>query len=329
MVFVGIDVGKQELVVALCDAKGESLGKAFSVPNSATGYAKLQRTLQSRGDEEIHLCMESTGIYGEQAAAALHGSAGVTVSIVNPARINAYARAQLKRTKTDRVDALLIAQYAASQRPAAWKPEADAVRELRELVRHRDALVNDLTRLNNRLEKCQHSAAPAAAVVKSLKQMARQTERQILAMDAACRTLVKQDSAMKEDQARLTSVPGIGEVSALKLMAELGNVEGRSVKQVVAHSGLSPKERTSGISVRGRSRISKIGNHHLRTALYFPAMVACRFNPVIKAFYEKLVVAGKPKKVALIAVMRKLLHLAYGILKNKTVFNPKLHMKTA
>ena len=329
MVFVGIDVGKQELVVALCDAQGESLGKAFSVPNSATGYAKLQRALKLRGDEEIHLCMESTGIYGERAAAALHGSAGVTVSIVNPARINAYARAQLKRTKTDRVDALLIAQYAASQRPAAWVPEAAAVHELRELVRHRDALVNDLTRINNRLEKCRHSAAPSAAVVKSLRQMARQTERQIAAMDAACRTLVKQDAALKQEQECLASVPGIGEVTALKLMAELGSVEGRSVKQVVAHSGLSPRERTSGISVRGKSRISKIGNHHLRTALYFPAMVACRFNPIIKAFYEKLVAAGKPKKVALIAVMRKLLHIAYGILKNKTVFNPKLHMKTA
>lgn len=329
MVFVGIDVGKQELVVALCDAHGESLGKAFPVPNSVAGYAKLQRALKSRGGEEIHLCMESTGIYGERAAAALHGSAGVTVSIVNPARINAYARAQLKRTKTDRVDALLIAQYAASQRPAAWVPEAATVHELRELVRHRDALVNDLTRLNNRLEKCQHSAAPSAAVVKSLKQMARQTERQIATMDAACQTLVKRDAALKQEQECLASVPGIGEVTALKLMAELGNVEGRSVKQVVAHSGLSPRERTSGISVRGKSRISKIGNHHLRTALYFPAMVACRFNPIIKAFYEKLVAAGKPKKVALIAVMRKLLHIAYGILKNKTVFNPKLHMKTA
>lgn len=329
MVYVGIDVGKQELVVALCDAEGNPMGKGFSVSNNKTGYDRLRRVLDTYDAEGFHVCMESTGVYGEQAAAVFHGQAGLTVSIVNPVRIHAYARAQLKRTKTDQVDALLIAQYAASQHPAAWEPETATVRELRELLRYREGLVETVTRFNNQLEKYQYSTASAAKVVKSLKQLGRQVEKQIAAIDTACRTVLEHDNQLKEDQQRLAGVPGIGELTALKLVAELGRIEGYSVKQVVAHSGLSPKERTSGISVRGKSRISKIGNGHLRKALYMPAIVATRFNPVLKVFYEKLVAAGKPKKVAIIAVMRKLLHIAYGILKNKTDFNPTLHQKMA
>jgi transposase len=328
MVYVGIDVGKRELVVALCDAEGKRMGKGFVVSNNSSGYLRLRRVLDTHQAEGFHLCMESTGVYGEQAAAEFHGQPGLTVSIVNPARIHAYARAQLKRTKTDSVDALLIAQYAATQHPAAWQPETETVRELRELLRYREGLVETLTRLGNQLEKCQYSTAPVSKVVKSLKQLTRQVEKQIAATDSACRSVLENDKRLNDDRQRLAGVPGIGELTALKLVAELGRIEGHSVKQVVAHSGLSPKERTSGISVRGKSRISKIGNGNLRKALYMPAVVATRFNPVMKAFYQKLVAAGKPKKVAIIAVMRKLLHIVYGILKNKTKFNPALHIKT-
>jgi len=329
MVFVGIDVGKEELVAALCDEQGNLLGRAVAVPNSKTGYVKLEIVMKEVGAGHYHLCLESTGVYGEQAVAYFYERPGIRVSIINPARIHAFGRVQMRRTKTDAVDAVLIAQYGASQNPAVWKPESETVLALRELLRHRETLVEERTRLENRMEKCLHSAAPSSAVVKSLKRMAKAIEREIEGMEAACKKLLARDPEMKKDQKRLASVPGIGDLTALKLVAELGSVAGRTVKQVVAHSGLSPKERTSGISVRGKSRISKIGNHRLRTALYFPAMVACRFNPVLKAFYEKLVGAGKPKKVAIIAVMRKLLHIVYGILKNKTDFNEKLHMKTA
>lgn len=327
--FVGMDVGKSELAVALCSEQGTPLGKGLIVPNNSRGYARLRRELEAHLEGGVHLCMESTGIYGEQAAAAFHGQAGITVSIINPAKIHAYARAQLKRTKTDMVDAVLIAQYAASQRPSAWEPEAATVRELREILRHREGLVEELTRLGNRLEKCRHSTAPVAAVVRSLNKMVRQVKKQIEIMKVACRAVLARDASLEKNHQNLASVPGIGELSALRLVAELGDIGDRSVKQVVAHSGLSPRERSSGTSVRGKSRISKIGNHRLRNALYMPALVAIVHNMVLKAFYEKLVAAGKPKKVALIAVMRKLLHITYGILKNKTAFNPVLHQKTA
>jgi len=200
------------------------------------------------------------------------------------------------------------------------------MRHLKNVVRRLESLKKDLVVEMNQLHALKKRHVASRDVIQSVKRHIAYLEKEIARLEDVCKEFSNNHSDLRRDFELLVSIPGIGEVSAFKLLAELGSSVHRwGIKQIVAHSGLSPKEKSSGSSVRGKSRIAKAGNRFLRKALYMPAMVACRFNPVLKAFYDKLLDAGKPKKVALIACMRKFLHIVYGVLKNKTVFNPNLH----
>jgi len=327
MIIVGIDVGKKELLAALSDAEGSIIRGSKLFSNNKSGFKKLWKWVVSCGSEQginrYHMCLESTGVYGEEVSYYFSSMEGFTVSVVNPSQIYAYARASLKRTKNDVVDAELIARFCATQRPDAWKPESGVIRRLREILRHIEALKKMRTEELNRLESMNHRFDPCKEVIKSIKKHIAVLDKQIMELEKDCRNTIDKDPGLKNDHELLKTIPGIADISGFWLLAEIGSTRrDYTIKQLAAHSGLSPRERSSGSSVRGKTSIAKAGNKRLRRSLYMPAMVAIRYNPIVKSFYERLCQKGKPKKIALVAAMKKLLHIAFGVLKNQKAFDP-------
>jgi transposase len=263
--------------------------------------------------------MEATGAYGDALAAYLH-EAGHTVSRVNPAAVKAYAQSHLSRTKNDRVDAALIAGFCAERHPPAWHPPAPELRELQALVRRLDSLAEMRTMEGNRLSSGVTVEAVRESVAEHLAHLAEQIGR----TEAFIRDHIGRHPGLRRQRQLLDSIPGIGEATAAVLLAEVPDIkEYGSARQVAAFAGLVPRERQSGSSVRGRVRLSKIGNARLRKALYFPAVTAPRCSPFFQSWAEGLRARGKSKMAVIGAAMRKLVHLAYGVLKSGKSFDPE------
>ncbi len=314
---LGIDIAKLKFNVCLLDAGGKRKHKVF--PNTAAGFQQLAVWLSMPGVQRVHACMEATGAYGEALALHLH-QAGHTVSVVNPAAIKAFAGSRLSRTKTDKVDAELIARFCQTQLPPAWTPPAPEVRELQALVRRLESLIEMRTAESNRLE-----AIITINVVKAfVEEHVAYLDHQIKQTQVLIRTHINHHPRLKHQSELLDSIPGIGETTAATLLAEITNItEYESARQVAAFAGLVPRERQSGSSVRGRTRLSKIGNARLRKALYFPAITALRCSAFFKEWAEGLRQRGKCKMSVIGAAMRKLVHLAYGVLKTGCPFDPQ------
>jgi transposase len=314
---LGLDISKLKFNACLIRDAGKLRHKVFT--NNPDGFALLSDWLSKQGVERAHACLEATGTYGDSLAAYLHGQ-GHTVSVVNPAAIKAYAQSQLSRTKNDRVDAALIAGFCAERRPPAWRPPAPELRELQALVRRLDSLVEMRTMEANRLS----SGVTVEAVRESVEELIAHLSEQIRRAEALIRSHIDNHPGLKKQRELLDSIPGVGEATAAALLAEVPDIkEYRSARQVAAFAGLVPRERQSGSSVRGRVRLSKIGNSRLRKALYFPAVTAIRCSPFFQSWVEGLRQRGKSKMAVIGAVMRKLVHLAYGVLKSGKPFDPE------
>jgi transposase len=261
--------------------------------------------------------MEATGVYYEALAEYLYQQ-GYTVSVVNPWQIKAFANSKLRRHKTDRLDADLIAEFCQKEQPRAWQPLTPAERTLQALVPHLESLVETRQQQLNRLES---SRDPL--VTTSLQRVIAQLTLEIEQMKQQIQDHLDQNPDLKRKQELLASITGIGAQTATYLLAEMPDLaDYPSAKHAAADAGLTPAERSSGSSVRGKPRLSKIGNPRVRKLLYYPALAAIRYNPVIKALRDRLIAQGKPKMVAVGAAMRKLLHLAYGVLKHNQPFDP-------
>jgi len=314
---LGIDIAKLKFNICLLTLNGKLKHKVF--PNTEVGFLQLDAWLSKQGAPRVHVCMEATGTYGEALALHLH-TAGHTVSVVNPAAIKAFAGSRLSRTKTDRVDAELIARFCRAQQPPAWTPPAIEVRHLQALVRRLQSLVEMRTMESNRLE-----AIIANDMVKSsVEDHITYLNQQIKQAEALIRTHINNHPRLKQQSDLLDSIPGIGEATAATLLAEITDIsQYESARQVAAYAGLVPRERQSGSSVRGRTRLSKIGNARLRKALYFPAITALRCSPFFKTWAEGLRQRGKCQMSVIGAAMRKLIHLAYGVLKTGRPFDPE------
>jgi transposase len=314
--FLGIDIAKATFDVAL-DGVARRHGHFANTP---AGYAALQRWLDHQQVGPVWAVMEATGSYGEALADWLH-QAGHRVSVVNPARVKAYGQSRLRRAKTDRLDAALIRDFGCSQRPPLWTPPPAALQELRALVRRLADLQQMQQQERNRLAVGQRSAvvradlqAQLAALVGRIGQLRRHIE-----------TLLQTQPELAAPYRLLRSIAGIGPLTAARLLAELPPIHHfTSPKQLVAYAGLSPAIYQSGTSVHRRARISKQGNSVLRAQLYMPALVALRHNPVMQALQQRLQQAGKAKMVIVVAAMRKLLHLVYGVLKSGRPFDPAI-----
>jgi transposase len=314
---LGIDISKLKFNVCLINASGKLKHKVF--PNNQTGFEQLSKWLGRQNVERVHACLEATGTYSEPLALFLHEAQHV-VSLINPAATKAFAGSRLSRTKTDKVDAELIARFCQTQGPPAWTPLPQEVRELQALVRRLESLVEMRVMEENRL-----SSGIAVEVVRaSVEELLAHLNEQIKRTEKLIREHIDANPTLKQQSQLLDSIPGIAETTAALLLAEITDItQYRSARQVAAYAGLVPRERQSGSSVRGRTRLSKIGNARLRRALYFPAITALRCSPFFQSWAAGLQARGKSKMSVICAVMRKLVHLAYGVLKNGKPFDPE------
>lgn len=322
---VGIDVAARTLAVAVLEGGGPP-GPAEEVANAPGGGRRVIEGLERRGADPAATLpvMEATGTYWVGAAAALAG-AGWPVAVVAPASAKAYARARLRRAKTDAIDAAVLAAYGRDLRPAPWRPPAAEVAELQLLLRERDDLVALRVQVTNRQHALAQlpalppeAAGPLAAVLATL-------EEQVAGLEAAIeRRVGRASAALAADLARLDAIKGVGPLTAAVVLAELAALlaAGGGPAQAVAHAGLDPAPRRSGTSVRGAGHISKAGSARLRQALYMAALAAIRSNPPLRAFYRRLVARGKLKKVALVAVARKLLELMVTLRQRRRDWRP-------
>jgi transposase len=314
---LGIDIAKLKFNVCLIHQGGKLKHKVF--PNTTTGFGQLRDWLSKQRVERVHACLEATGTYGEALALFLY-EASHRVSVVNPAATKAFAGSRLSRTKTDRVDAELIARFCLSQAPPAWTPLAAEVRELQALVRRLESLIEMRVMEENRLS----SGITVDLVRASVEELLTHLNTQIKRTEKLIRDHIDRHPRLKQQSELLDSIPGIAETTAALLLSEMTDIKQyRSARQVAAYAGLVPRERQSGSSLRGRTRLSKIGNARLRRALYFPAITAIRCSPFFQAWAKGLQERGKSKMSVICAVMRKLIHLAYGVLKSGQPFDPE------
>jgi transposase len=319
---IGIDISKLKFDLCLLRENNKLKHKVF--PNSASGFVQLSAWLQKQKVDDVHACMEDTGTYGEALALYLF-DAGHAVSIINPAIIKAYAQSRLSRTKTDKADATLIAQFCAERKPPAWQPLAREVRELQALVRRLESLLEMRQMEINRLE----AGTGAELVRESLTEHITFLDEEIKRTTTVIRQHIDQHPALREQRELLVSIPGIGETTAAKLLAEMLDVKlYKSARQLAAFAGLVPRLHESGSSIKRKARLSKTGAPRLRKALYFPAIAAIKYNPYIKALSVRLKERGLCPMQIIGAAMRKLVHLAYGVLKSGKPFDPAL-VKTA
>lgn len=311
---LGLDVSKKTFQAALLRVD-KVRSKSFE--NSPAGFGLLSSWLESLGMNKVHAVMEATGIYGDALAEFLFDM-GHEVSIVNPAQISAFAKSELSRTKTDRVDAAVIARFARSHEPEPWTPPPQELRELQMLVRHREDLINNRTQLSNRLTE----GRLTPTITTSLKTLIEAVDEEIKSVERQIRDHIDTHPTLKNDVDLLTSIIGIGEQTAVNLLAEIRHLHDyKSSRQVIAYAGLSPRHKLSGSSVRGRPRLSKMGNSRIRKALYWPAVTALKHNPVIRALGDRLAQRGKQSLVVIGAAMRKLLAIAFGVLKSGKPFD--------
>lgn len=313
---LGIDVAKRKIDVALFNDKQFIASGQFN--NTPAGFTKLSKWLNHKGIGQVWACMESTGRYGDAAATYLHKQ-GHQVSMVNPARIKKYAQSQLQRNKTDKLDARIIADFCRTQEPTLWAPQAPEKRLLKEMVRRLNALIRDQTRESNRWKSGLESEVVKASIAEGLEFLGHQIKQ----LEEQIQDHIDQHPDLKRDQKLLTSIPGIGDKTAFRILGELPDVSRfGNAGQVVAYASLSPQQHTSGSSVRKRTRLTRTGNQNIKTALYFPALTAIKYNPIIKALASRLESRNKEKMVIVGAAMRKLLQLAYGVLKSGQPFDP-------
>jgi len=308
----GVDVSKRRLdVCLLTEGAPSSAGEAFCVTNDPAGIGSLVAHLGEAGPELVVL--EATGGY-ERAAAAAIAASGVPVAVVNPRQARDFAKATGRLAKTDRIDAEVLARFARAVRPEASSIPDEEARALQAILTRRRQILEMLTAEKNRLH-----VAPEA-VTKRIRAHVRWLQKELARVDGELEEAVESSETWRENEAMLRSVPGVGPVLARTLLAELpelGTLEHRRLSSLV---GVAPFNRDSG-TLRGKREVWG-GRAPVRAALYMGALVATRHNPLLKEFYGRLLKAGKPKKVALVACMRKLLSILNAVMRDRTNWRP-------
>lgn len=289
--------------------------------NDGDGHRKLVRRV-TRGKGRVLVCVEATGIYHLDLCLALHRAKGVDVMVVNPHAAKDFARAHLQRSKTDRVDARSLLEFVRRMEFASWEPPRRAIHDVRALSRRIQALTVHRAQEKNRIHADDAVDGTSPAIRESIQRHLEAIQQQIRTLTEAALEIIRDDPELREKFDHLVSVKGIADASALAILAELAVLpDDMSARQWVAHAGIDPKHSESGSSVRGAVRISKVGNRHLRAALFLPAMVAAQHEPRVKAYYQKLLDKGKKPMQALVAVMRKLLHAIHGMFRHDADFD--------
>ena len=310
---LGIDISKDSFHVEL-SINNKRRHRRFA--NRKAGFAELCVWLAKHKAGPVHVCLEATGPYSEAVALYLHEQ-GHTVSIVNPAQIKAFGQSELLRNKDDRPDAGLIRRFCEKQQPTAWQPPPAHFRALQALTRHLENLLETRQQQVNRLQ-----VTTTKEVRKSLRKLVAHLEAEIKRTEQQIDDHIDRHPDLSQQCQLLESIPGIGKRTATRLLAEIEAISRyKSARQVAAYAGLTPRNNRSG-TMRGPTCLSKTGNARVRKALFLPAMVAKRHNPVVRRFCQRLARHGKNKMQLVGAAMRKLIHIAFGVLKSGKVFNP-------
>lgn len=317
--FLGIDVGKADL---FCHLLGPQEPTACRFDNSDAGISELISWLEKIATPiELTACLEQTGHYGIKVAKALHQHLIHSLFLVNPRQIKAFGQQKLRRNKSDTADAKLIARFLQSEhselRP--WKPRSIENERITELSRYAESIVREVAKLKTKCE-----AARETSILRSLKRRIKIGEKEIKDIRNRITKIILSKKTLKRDHDLLASIPGIGEVTCQIMLAELPEIAlFKSARELAAWAGVTPCHFVSGTSGRSTTPITKIGSANLRRALFMPAMNARVFNPLLKEFGDRLEENGKKRKQVIIAIMRKLIHQAYGILKSGEPYNPE------
>lgn len=319
---IGIDVSKEKLNIALLLAPAFSKKKTKVVSNTPEGFGLLIDWVnrQVKDQRPFRFIMEATGTYHEALALFLSDQ-GFEVCVVNPALVKHHGQTMAARTKTDEKDCVIIAHYGAKMNPKPWMPPSPQYRALEQLLRRLDQLDKMIQQEKNRLEAL--GSGPADQdVCHSIEKTLSYFENECKELFKKIRNHLDQYPDLKNDVDLLTSIPGIGERTALRMTTALqGGNRFSSARQFAAYLGLTPRRKQSG-NVEGKTTLSKMGPSALRRALYMPSVVACQCNPDVHALYQRLLKAGKTKMSALGAAMRKMAHLAFGVIKNRQIYRP-------
>lgn len=322
MIQLGVDVGKSKIDVCLLPEGPGGRKKTKVLSNGPDVARQLLEWLAVRkvALSELQVILEPTGTYHEHLAYGLHEK-GLRVVVASPVRVRSFATGMGILTKNDHVDAHVLALYGALRQPEAWVPPPPAIRELKALLKRRDALREDLQREQNRLEKL-HVTRFSTRVEASVTKMIAALDAELLSVQQQIDDHIDNHPDLKQDMKYLTSVKGIGKQVGSNMLAVLRGNAFSSPEQAAAWLGLVPREKRSGSSVNGRSRLTKTGPADLRAKLYLSAMTAIKHNPMLRIFYERLLKAVKAKMSALCAVMRKLVHICYAVLMKQQEFDP-------
>lgn len=312
---LGIDISKNTFDVSLLIGKGKH--KKFA--NTQQGCAELAAWLARFGVDHVHACMEATSRYWVRVAQFLH-AAGHSVSVVNPSRVWGFRKSEtLGRIKTDKMDAGVIARFCEAMKPKLWHPPLQEYEQLKDMVTYAARIQEMIVAEKNR----QQLDAWAPQTVSAIERHIRFLEENLEQLRADIHQLIRQHQHLRQKMDLLISIPGIGKETAAIIVGEVfGAGEFKNERSVACYAGLSPRHGTSGTSVNARSRLSKIGNRRLRKALYFPSLCIWRDRSLFSEFIEDMKSKGKHKMVIIGAIMRKLLCLAYTILRSERAYDP-------
>lgn len=317
--WIGVDIAKADFVAAQRTQKGFDIQ---TFPMTHPGFEAFRDWLPEAA--ELAIVFEATGPYWLRLAHWLDGlQETIPYACINPRQLRDFAKASPERSKTDPIDAALLVHFAETFPPSLGRPKTRNSQRLRALWRHHLELQNLLDRTRDRQEKASADPQLPAELAAGLETLLDCLKHELQTVEHQAQALVRQDTTLRPAYRLLLSIPGIGPKTALTLLAEYGpQLHQATPRQLTCYAGLDPILFESGTSVRKRPHVSKQGNWRLRRALYMAALVGVRFNPVLKTFYQRKLKQGLAKKSALVAAMRKLLHLVYGVLKHQQPFNP-------
>jgi transposase len=321
--FVGVDIAAATFTTVWM-AAGTAPSRPLTLDQNPHGFATLQARLLAtdHAPSAVLVVMEATGSYWVALATTL-AQAGFAVSVINPDQAYNFAKALLQRAKTDAIDARTLARLAATLQPRRWTPPPAIYTELQQRLAERDTLIGLRQKVRNQLHALVQLPVVIPAVRTRMEELLVTFDAQIAAIEREITQVLPQEPAWAASAVLLRSIAGVGLLTAAWLLVGTLNFTiGAGPEALSAYAGLAPHPRESGTSVRGQGRIGHGGHTRLRTALYMATLSATRYNPLIKAFYDRLRAAGKASKVARCAAARKLLHLAWAVVRKGRAFDP-------
>lgn len=323
---VGVDISKDDFKV--CFFQLDSTGKKFikgtrTFKNTLAGYVAFMEWIEKKRTGELVVCItvEATGIYHENLVHFMNAK-NYFVSVVLPNQSKAYAKSLNLKTKTDKVDAKMLGQFGVERELIKWEPGSPKMRVLKQLTRDRENLLEEKTALSNKIHALNYSFEANKSVLTRNKQRLKLMKKQIKEVEKEIAQTVADDEVLNKKVANITKIKGLGLITVATLIAETNGFKlFTSRSQLISYAGYDIVEKESGTSIKGKTRISKKGNKHIRRALHFPAISAVKHEPEFKQLFDRILSRSFIKMKAYVAVQRKLLILTYTLFKNERMYD--------